>query len=198
VPKRSDLAAGPRRRPLLRCPLTTTLTWRFANEIARLESYNKHHYRPNTYMHKWWARRCGSTFRLILKHLVTDPARQDYYVAGGFEGKVVLDPMMGGGTTLHEALRLGADVVGVDIDAIPCAAGAGNPLAGLPTGLGGGVSPPWWGRLTKSWVHYLTLTAQRAPALVPLRFTLYGAQRSCACGPALLVDSTTLSHERAA
>jgi len=41
-----------------------------AKAIAGLESYNKHLYRPNTYLHKWWARRCGSTFRLILKHLV--------------------------------------------------------------------------------------------------------------------------------
>jgi hypothetical protein len=38
----------------------------FANRLAHLESFNKHLYRPNTYLHKWWARRCGSTFRLLL------------------------------------------------------------------------------------------------------------------------------------
>jgi hypothetical protein len=37
-----------------------------ANALASLESYNKHLYRPNTYLHKWWARRCGTTFRYIL------------------------------------------------------------------------------------------------------------------------------------
>ncbi len=38
-----------------------------ANKLAVLESYNKHLYRPNTYLHKWWARRSGTTFRHILK-----------------------------------------------------------------------------------------------------------------------------------
>jgi len=27
------------------------------NRLAELESYNKHHYRPTNYQHKWWARR---------------------------------------------------------------------------------------------------------------------------------------------
>jgi hypothetical protein len=33
----------------------------------------------------------------------------------------VLDPFVGGGTSLFEALRLGADVVGADVDAVACA-----------------------------------------------------------------------------
>jgi putative DNA methylase len=90
-----------------------------AEELARQEAFNKHLYRPNTYLHKWWARRCGSTFRTILKQFVSDPERRDYYAPGGLEGKIVLDPMMGGGTTLHEAIRLGANVIGADIDPIP-------------------------------------------------------------------------------
>ncbi len=90
-----------------------------ANKLARLESYNKHLYRPNTYMHKWWDRRCGSTFRMILKHLVGEPEYSGYYSPGGLEGKVVADPMMRGGTTLHEAIRLGANVFGMDVDPIP-------------------------------------------------------------------------------
>ncbi len=89
------------------------------NELAKQEAFNKHLFRPNTYLHKWWARRCGSTFRAILKQFVPDPERQDYYAPGGLEGKIVLDPMMGGGTTLHEAIRLGANVIGADIDPIP-------------------------------------------------------------------------------
>ena len=35
--------------------------------LSRREVFNKHLFRPNTYLHKWWARRCGSTFRAILK-----------------------------------------------------------------------------------------------------------------------------------
>ncbi|MEK7323837.1 MAG: DNA methyltransferase, partial [Chloroflexota bacterium] len=92
---------------------------KFANQLAQQEAFNKHLFRPNTYLHKWWARRCGSTFRTILKQFVPDPQRRDYYAPGGLEGKTVLDPMMGGGTTLHEAIRLGANVIGADIDPIP-------------------------------------------------------------------------------
>jgi adenine-specific DNA methylase len=89
------------------------------NLLAQRESFNKHLYRPNTYLHKWWARRSGITFRYILKQLCSDPEKRDYYAAGGLEGKVILDPMMGGGTTLHEAIRLGASVIGYDLDPIP-------------------------------------------------------------------------------
>ncbi|HNS40412.1 MAG TPA: hypothetical protein PKJ56_09230, partial [Promineifilum sp.] len=100
-------------------PIDNSFDVAFADELARLETYNKHHYRPNTYLHKWWGRRCGTTFRLILKGLVDDPANRPYYKPEGLEGKVILDPMMGGGTTLHEAIRLGASVMGVDVDPIP-------------------------------------------------------------------------------
>ncbi|HFQ93861.1 MAG TPA: DNA methylase, partial [Anaerolineae bacterium] len=100
-------------------PIDAQFDETFADELARLETYNKHLYRPNTYLHKWWARRCGSTFRLILKSLADDPAMRDYYAPGGLAGKIILDPMMGGGTTLHEAIRLGANVIGADIDPIP-------------------------------------------------------------------------------
>ena len=90
-----------------------------ANKLAALETYNKHLYRPNTYLHKWWARRSGTTFRYILKQLVENPGKRDFYEGGGLERKIILDPMMGGGTTLHEAIRMGANVIGVDIDPIP-------------------------------------------------------------------------------
>lgn len=67
----------------------------FADQLSRQEVFNKHLFRPNTYLHKWWARRCGSIFRTILKQFVPDPKRRDYYAPGGLEGKIVLDPMMG-------------------------------------------------------------------------------------------------------
>ena len=91
----------------------------FVDSLSRQEVFNKHLFRPNTYLHKWWARRCGSTFRTILKQFAPHSKRRDYYAPGGLEGKTVLDPMMGGGTTLHEAIRLGANVIGADIDPIP-------------------------------------------------------------------------------
>ena len=100
-------------------PIDSSFDVELADRLARLETYNKHYYRPNTYLHKWWTRRCGTTFRLILKQLVTNREDRDYYAPGGLEGKLILDPMMGGGTTLHEAIRLGANVIGMDLDPIP-------------------------------------------------------------------------------
>jgi len=98
-----------------------------ANKLAALESYNKHLYRPNTYLHKWWARRSGTTFRYILKQLVDTPEKRDFYEGGGLEGKLIFDPMIGGGTILHEAIRMGANVMGVEGVALMLAASAGLP-----------------------------------------------------------------------
>ena len=89
-----------------------------ANNLAAFEAYNKHLYRPNTYLHKW-ARRSGTTFLYILKQLAGNPGKQNFYEAGGLESKIIFDPMMGGGTILHEAIRMGANVIGIDIDPIP-------------------------------------------------------------------------------
>jgi adenine-specific DNA methylase len=108
-----------RQKPSSSVPIDKSFPEQEANELAHLESYNKHLFRPNTYLHKWWARRSGTTFRFILKQLVTEAKLRDYYAAGGLEGITILDPMMGGGTTLHEAIRLGANVIGYDLDPIP-------------------------------------------------------------------------------
>src|SRR6266404_4748392 len=57
-----------------------------ANKLGVIESFNKHLFRPNTYLHKWWARRSGSTFRFILKQLVPRSESRDYFTPGGLEG----------------------------------------------------------------------------------------------------------------
>lgn len=91
------------------------------NELARLESYNKHYYRPVTYIHKWWARRLGSVFRTILLATFLDNDEDiwsRYYQGANFSDKVILDPFMGGGTTVVEALRLGCRVVGCDLNPV--------------------------------------------------------------------------------
>lgn len=54
-----------------------------ANRLAAQENYNKHLYRPNTYLHKWWARRSGTTFRYILKQFVEQDDKRYYYEVGG-------------------------------------------------------------------------------------------------------------------
>ena len=77
-------------------------------------------------MSKWWARRQSSVFRSMLIAAAVeapdDPTKAakfvwDHYYsnhqkAGHFERLRVLDPFMGGGTTLVEGARLGFQVVG--------------------------------------------------------------------------------------
>ncbi len=174
-------------------PLDTEFKTEFANEIARLEAYNKHHYRPHSYLHKWWARRCGSTFRLILKGLVAGAAHE-YYEPGGLEGKIILDPMMGGGTTLHEAIRLGANVVGADIDPIPVlqaqATLADVPLADLEKAY------HTFFRLVQDDVApYFVTTCPQSGRETAVNYILYGARRWQDGRLYLVVDSLILRVE---
>ena len=80
-------------------------------------------------MHKWWARRLGSVFRTILLYSLSDESIDgwngrpsdlwEYYSRDvHLSGKVVLDPMMGGGTTVIEALKLGCKVIAGDINPV--------------------------------------------------------------------------------
>lgn len=165
-----------------------------ANALAQQEAYNKHLFRPNTYLHKWWARRCGSTFRFILKQFVADPAYRDYYAPGGLEGRVVLDPMMGGGTTLHEAIRLGASVVGVDIDPVPVAQ------------VRAALSPLELADLRRAFRAFFEAVYAEIGALfqtecpicaatVDANYTLHGLHKRCACGDVVQIDQYDLRHE---
>jgi putative DNA methylase len=175
-------------------PIDETLDVEFGDQLAQLESYNKHHYRPNTYLHKWWARRCGSTFRLILKGLVDNPVRSDYYAAGGLEGKVILDPMMGGGTTLHEAIRLGASVVGGDLDPIPVLQARAT-LTPIPAETLHRAFAALYSKVRAKVAPYFQTRCPVCQQPSEVRFVLYGVRRTCACGSRLLVDSTTLRTE---
>ena len=175
-------------------PIDAQFDVTFANEIARLETYNKHLYRPNTYLHKWWARRCGSTFRLILKHLVENEDQRDYYAPGGLEGKIILDPMMGGGTTLHEAIRLGANVIGADIDPIPILQARAT-LSDIPLPHLEAAFAEFFDVLRQRLLPFFVTACPTCGRTTEVQFTLYGVQRTCKCGPALLVDSYDLRHE---
>jgi len=106
------------------------------NEIAEREAHAKDKYRPIYFIHKWWARRLGSVFRTIVLYSLLDenakvledngrwrPVTKEelenpwllYLKDVDLGGKIVLDPMMGGGTTVIEALRLGCRVVAQDL-----------------------------------------------------------------------------------
>jgi adenine-specific DNA methylase len=97
---------------------------RRVNALAASESYNKHHYRPTNYQHKWWARRLGSVFRTVCLSALAgadttaDEVWRRYAESNDVGDAVVLDPFMGGGTTGQEATRLGAKFVGSDLNPV--------------------------------------------------------------------------------
>lgn len=110
------------------------------NEIAEREAHAKEKYRPILFIHKWWARRLGSVFRTIILYTLVDENTKVFDEKTGkwrkitkeeienpwllylkdvdFDGKVILDPMMGGGTTVVEALRTGCKVVAQDLNPV--------------------------------------------------------------------------------
>jgi hypothetical protein len=167
---------------------------KFVDELSRWEVFNKHLFRPNTYLHKWWARRCGSTFRAILKQFVPSRERRDYYTPGGLEGKIVLDPMMGGGTPLHEAIRLGASVIGADIDPIPIVQARASltqaALANLRTSF-----KQFFSDLYNRLGHFFQTECPICQQTVDAQYTLHGLRKSCVCGEVVQIDQYDLRHE---
>lgn len=111
------------------------------NAIAYRESNAKRYFRPVLTLHKWFARRLGSVFRSILIYaslssLVPEvedtsslsmdhtlPAAKDFWDVflqeHDFNDLTVLDPFMGGGTTIIEAVRLGFNgIIGGDLNPV--------------------------------------------------------------------------------
>lgn len=80
--------------------------------------------RPIYQIHKWFARRLGCSFRAVLVGAISEPTTdfwKAYYETANLQGITVLDPFVGGGTSVVEATRLGASAIGVDVDPIACA-----------------------------------------------------------------------------
>lgn len=91
------------------------------SQVAEQESWRKEINRPIYHIHKWWATRLGSVFRAIILGTLSPPATdlwKNFYERHHLTGKVVLDPFMGSGTTLGEALKLGAKAIGCDINPV--------------------------------------------------------------------------------
>lgn len=92
------------------------------SRLAEYESWRRERHRPATYLHKWWARRLGTVVQACLLGSLSasDSGNQDEHrpTARPLEGKIVFDPFAGSGTTLVEARKLGARVVGRDINPI--------------------------------------------------------------------------------
>lgn len=91
------------------------------SDIAEMESWRKEINRPVYHIHKWWARRLGSVFRAMAIGALT-PSGTDildiFYEPARFEDFVVFDPFMGSGTSVGEAVKLGARAIGRDINPV--------------------------------------------------------------------------------
>lgn len=88
----------------------------FAARLALREKQVQQSYRPIISIHKWFARRPGTLFRnLLLSEFGREKVSEEFWQPHKLEA-VIADPFMGGGTTMFEALRLGAGVVGRDVN----------------------------------------------------------------------------------
>ena len=191
----------PAQDELTRCPqaehsvrIDSDFPEQFVDSLSRQEVFNKHLFRPNTYLHKWWARRCGSTFRTILKQFASHVERSDYYAPGGLEGKTVLDPMMGGGTTLHEAIRLGANVIGADIDPIPIIQARASLTKADLTDLGDAFNR-FFANLYGHLGHYFQTECPTCARTTNIQYVLHGMRKKCDCRSVVQIDQYDLRHE---
>jgi hypothetical protein len=100
-------------------------------EINRLAVPERYSYKPVYQMHKWFARRSSCVFRSILLGILKPAIQpdgtptdlmvqfyQDHSTDPDTVGKLILDPFMGGGTTVVEGLRLGCRVTGIDLNPV--------------------------------------------------------------------------------
>ncbi|MFN4034099.1 MAG: DUF1156 domain-containing protein [Fimbriimonadales bacterium] len=117
------------------------------SKLAQDEAGKRQHYRPIYSLHKWWARRPGALFRAMIL-LATHPELREtllqtdaqvnlkpkapYFCDYNLDDYIILDPFMGGGTTLVEANRMGARTVG-------CALPAAQVVIGRPRRSGSSV-----------------------------------------------------------
>lgn len=92
-------------------------------EISHVISADRRTRDPIYGIHRWWARRPPALLRglLIASYMDSDSTADEFWSAFGsskrlLDGNRVLDSFAGGGSTLIEAARLGADVVGGDVD----------------------------------------------------------------------------------
>ncbi len=99
----------------------TAFPFEYFSDIAELESWRKEIYRPIYHIHKWWAQRLGSVFRAIIIGAFAPKGSnvfEMFYQPVRLTGTVIFDPFMGSGTTIGEALKLGARSIGRDINPV--------------------------------------------------------------------------------
>jgi adenine-specific DNA methylase len=94
-------------------------------EINRLAVPERNAFKPIYQMHKWFARRASCVFRAILLASmkpagtnIMEEFYKDHTEDTDTNNVRILDPFMGGGTTIVEALRLGCRVTGIDLNPV--------------------------------------------------------------------------------
>ena len=94
-------------------------------EINRLAAPERNSFKPIYQMHKWFARRASCVFRAILLGAlkpagtnIMEEFYKDHSNDPDTNGKIILDPFMGGGTTIVEGSRLGMQMFGCDLNPV--------------------------------------------------------------------------------
>ncbi len=92
-------------------------------QIAELALREGQSSNPLYRVHRWFARRVGSQFRSILTALTLSPEKANdfwntYFGHTSVNGAVILDPFIGGGTSMVESMRCNAQVIGFDVDPV--------------------------------------------------------------------------------
>jgi len=109
----------------------TDETEEIISRLAQDETGKRQYYRPVYSLHKWWARRPGALFRSLILLAARNEQKlftknrggglspsSEYFQQHDLKDTVIFDPFMGGGTTLVEANRLGAKVIGCDLNPV--------------------------------------------------------------------------------
>jgi adenine-specific DNA methylase/transcription elongation factor Elf1 len=89
--------------------------------INRLVIPERSSFRPIYKITKWFARRSSSAFRAILLASILSEEKiimDEFYRKQDFNELIILDPFMGGGTTIVEALKMNCRVIGIDLNPI--------------------------------------------------------------------------------
>ncbi|UQQ35581.1 DNA methyltransferase [Paenibacillus polymyxa] len=103
---------------LIRPALLKDLPFDKIYEVSRKEASRK---KPIFFIHKYFARRTTCNFRLMLLSLLLPEKTNvwDHFYDPGTINKnddvTIFDPFMGGGTTIFESARIGAKVIGNDL-----------------------------------------------------------------------------------
>ena len=103
------------------CLLERPLRSATLNRLAAAESWRKEVHSPPSHVQKWWAQRLGVVNRqLLLAAAASSQAELNRIDRGHTDltGVVVYDPFAGSGGSLLEAAKLGAQVIGRDVNPV--------------------------------------------------------------------------------